>query len=81
MEPIAVNRIIVDKALFSEAHAAIFSKKRQKMLLLKPKNLLILIVAYLISIALLKKNNSNLKTNIIELAKPLLAISRFTIEY
>lgn len=33
MEPIAVNRIIVDKALFSEAHAAIFSKKRQKMLL------------------------------------------------
>ena len=33
MEPIAVNRITVDQALFAEAHAAIFSKKRQKMLL------------------------------------------------
>lgn len=33
MEPIAVNRITVDRALFAEAHAAIFSKKRQKMLL------------------------------------------------
>lgn len=33
MEPIAVNHITVDQALFTEAHAAIFSKKRQKMLL------------------------------------------------
>ena len=33
MEPIAVNRITVDKALFAESHAAIFSKRRQKMLL------------------------------------------------
>ena len=33
MEPIAVNHIAVDKALFAEGHAAIFSKKRQKMLL------------------------------------------------
>ena len=33
MEPIAVNRITVDRALFAEAHAAIFSKRRQKMLL------------------------------------------------
>lgn len=33
MEPIAVNHITVDKALFAEAHAAIFSKRRQKMLL------------------------------------------------
>ena len=33
MEPIAVNCITVDKALFAESHAAIFSKRRQKMLL------------------------------------------------
>lgn len=33
MEPIAVNRVTVDQALFAEAHAAIFSKKRQKTLL------------------------------------------------
>lgn len=33
MEPIAVNRITVDRALFAESHAAIFSKKRRKMLL------------------------------------------------
>lgn len=33
MEPIAVNRITVDSALFAEAHAAIFSRRRQKMLL------------------------------------------------
>lgn len=33
MEPIAINHITVDKAFFAEAHAAIFSKKRQKMLL------------------------------------------------
>ena len=33
MEPIAVNHITVDKALFTEGHAAIFSKRRQKMLL------------------------------------------------
>lgn len=33
MEPVAVNRVTVDQALFAEAHAATFSKKRQKMLL------------------------------------------------
>ena len=33
MEPIAVNHITVDQALFAEAHAATFSKRRQKMLL------------------------------------------------
>lgn len=33
MEPVAVNRITVDQALFAESHAAIFSKKRQKTLL------------------------------------------------
>lgn len=32
MEPIAVNHITVNRALFAESHAAIFSKKRQKML-------------------------------------------------
>lgn len=33
MEPIAVNHITVDKTLFAESHAAIFSRKRQKTLL------------------------------------------------
>lgn len=33
MDPIAINHITVDKALFAEAHAAIFSRRRQKMLL------------------------------------------------
>ena len=33
MEPIAVNHITVNQALFAEGHAAIFSKRRQKMLL------------------------------------------------
>lgn len=33
MEPIAVNHITIDRALFAEGHAAIFSKRRQKMLL------------------------------------------------
>lgn len=33
MEPVAVNRITVDHALFAESHSAIFSKKRQKTLL------------------------------------------------
>ena len=33
MEPIAVNRLTVDRALFAESHAAIFSRKRQKTLL------------------------------------------------
>ena len=33
MEPVAVNRITVDQALFAEAHSAIFSARRQKMLL------------------------------------------------
>ena len=33
MEPIAVNRITIDRALFAEGHAAIFSRRRQRMLL------------------------------------------------
>ena len=33
MEPIAVNHITITKDLFAEGHAAIFSKRRQKMLL------------------------------------------------
>ena len=33
MEPIAVNRLTVDQALFAEGHAAIFSQKRRKTLL------------------------------------------------
>ena len=33
MEPIAVNRTTVDRALFTEGHAATFSRKRQRMLL------------------------------------------------
>ena len=33
MEPIVVNRIAINRALFSEGHAAIFSKQRQRMLL------------------------------------------------
>lgn len=33
MEPVAVNHITVDHALFAESHAAIFSKRRQKTLL------------------------------------------------
>ena len=33
MEPIAVNHIAIDMALFAEGHGATFSKKRQKMLL------------------------------------------------
>ena len=33
MEPIAVNHITIDRALFAEGHAAIFSRCRQKMLL------------------------------------------------
>ena len=33
MEPVAVNCITVDRALFAEAHSAIFSVRRQKMLL------------------------------------------------
>lgn len=33
MEPIAVNRITVTRELFAEGHAAIFSRRRQKMLL------------------------------------------------
>ena len=33
MEPIAVNHIAVDRQLFTEGYGAIFSKRRQKMLL------------------------------------------------
>ena len=33
MEPIAVNRITVTDALFAESHAAVFSRRRRKMLL------------------------------------------------
>ena len=33
MEPIAVNRITISRAIFAESHAAVFSKRRQKMLL------------------------------------------------
>jgi|GEM_PF-1842632 len=33
MEPIAVNHIAIDKTLFAEGHAAIFSKQRQRMML------------------------------------------------
>lgn len=33
MEPIAVNHITINQELFAEGHAAIFSKRRQKMLL------------------------------------------------
>ena len=32
-EPVAVNQITVTKELFEESHAAVFSKRRQKMLL------------------------------------------------
>ena len=33
MEPIVVNRTTIDKSLFAEGHAAIFSKQRQRMML------------------------------------------------
>lgn len=33
MEPVAVNRLTVDRALFAESHAAIFSQRRRKTLL------------------------------------------------
>jgi len=33
MEPIAINRIAIDRELFAEGHAATFSRHRQRMLL------------------------------------------------